>query len=138
MSVGPGASACLSAAGSREAAAEAAPHIAVDAVGKTFRRGGVDTDAIDEVDLRIREGEFVAIVGPSGCGKSTLLRLIAGLAVPTRGRVQVGGAAVAGPQTNLGIVFQNPVLLDWRNVLDNVLIQVGSGGSARSSTRSAP
>jgi NitT/TauT family transport system ATP-binding protein len=105
-------------------AAEAAPHIAVDAVGKTFRRGGVDTDAIDEVDLRIREGEFVAIVGPSGCGKSTLLRLIAGLAVPTRGRVQVGGAAVAGPQTNLGIVFQNPVLLDWRNVLDNVLIQV--------------
>ena len=76
------------------------------------------------MDLRIREGEFVAIVGPSGCGKSTLLQAHCGPCRPQRGRVQVGGAPVAGPQTNLGIVFQNPVLLDWRNVLDNVLIQV--------------
>ncbi len=107
-----------------QAAARSTPYISVEGVGKTFRRGGVDTIALDGVDLRIGDGEFVAIVGPSGCGKSTLLRLIAGLASPTSGRAQVGGAAVTGAQTNLGIVFQNPVLLDWRNVLDNVLIQI--------------
>jgi NitT/TauT family transport system ATP-binding protein len=107
-----------------ESTSETVPHIAVEAVSKTFRRGGVDTDALDGVDLRVSEGEFVAIVGPSGCGKSTLLRLIAGLAVPTKGCVHVGGTAVASPQTNLGIVFQNPVLLDWRSILDNVLIQI--------------
>jgi NitT/TauT family transport system ATP-binding protein len=93
-------------------------------VSKTFRRGTTDTVALDGVDLRMNDGEFLAIVGPSGCGKSTLLRLIAGLTSPTSGRIVAGGAAVTGAQTNLGIVFQNPVLLDWRNVLGNVLIQI--------------
>lgn len=92
--------------------------------GKTFRRGKSSTLALDAVDLAVGEGEFVAIVGPSGCGKSTLLRMVAGLHPPTRGEVRVDGRAVAGPQTELGIVFQSPVLLDWRNALDNVLMQV--------------
>jgi NitT/TauT family transport system ATP-binding protein len=97
-------------------------------VAKTYRKGhGVaarETHALEAVDLAIREGEFLAIVGPSGCGKSTLLRIIAGLHSASSGEVLVGGRRVAGPQTDLGIVFQSPVLLEWRNVLDNVLVQL--------------
>ncbi len=72
----------------------------------------------------VRAGEFLAIVGPSGCGKSTLLRIVAGLNPPSTGEVRVAGRSVAGPQTDLGIVFQSPVLLDWRTALANVLVQV--------------
>jgi NitT/TauT family transport system ATP-binding protein len=97
-------------------------------VAKTYRRGhgaaARETHALEAVDLAIHEGEFLAIVGPSGCGKSTLLRIIAGLHPTSAGEVIVGGERVAGPQTNLGIVFQSPVLLEWRNVLDNVLVQL--------------
>jgi NitT/TauT family transport system ATP-binding protein len=99
-------------------------HIVAEGVSKVFRRGASETVALDGVDLTVTEGEFLAIVGPSGCGKSTLLRLIAGLTAPTGGRLRIGDDGVAGPQTRLGIVFQSPVLLDWRKVLDNVLIQV--------------
>ena len=73
------------------------------------------------IDLAVNEGEFVAIVGPSGCGKSTLLRLVAGLHLATAGEIRVAGRIVDAPQTELGIVFQSPVLLDWRTALDNVL-----------------
>jgi len=72
----------------------------------------------------VTEGEFVAIVGPSGCGKSTLLRIIAGLLRHTSGSVLLDGKEVTGAQTGLGIVFQSPVLLEWRNVLENVLLQL--------------
>jgi NitT/TauT family transport system ATP-binding protein len=98
--------------------------IVVDRVSKAFRRGATETVALDRVDLAVRAGEFVAIVGPSGCGKSTLLRLIAGLAAPSAGRLRIRDVPVDGPQTELGIVFQSPVLLDWRNVVDNVLVQI--------------
>jgi NitT/TauT family transport system ATP-binding protein len=107
-----------------EEPARASPHIVAEGVSKIFRRGTTETVALDGVDLSIGKGEFVAIVGPSGCGKSTLLRLIAGLTVLTGGRLRIGNESVRGAQTNLGVVFQSPVLLDWRNVLDNVLIQV--------------
>jgi NitT/TauT family transport system ATP-binding protein len=94
-------------------------------VAKTYRRTGrEETHALERVDLTIREGEFLAIVGPSGCGKSTLLRLVAGLHLPSTGEVRVDGRIVDRPQTNLGIVFQSPVLLEWRTALDNVLVQV--------------
>ncbi|MBK8741496.1 MAG: ABC transporter ATP-binding protein [Betaproteobacteria bacterium] len=82
------------------------------------------TQALDGVDLCVAPGELVVVVGPSGCGKSTLLRIAAGLLPFTSGRVRIGGRDVTGPQTELGIVFQSPVLLDWRNALDNVLVQV--------------
>jgi NitT/TauT family transport system ATP-binding protein len=98
--------------------------IAIERVSQVFRRGRAETHALDGIDLAIRAGEFVAIVGPSGCGKSTLLRIVAGLIRPTAGTVRIGGKAVDGPHTELGIVFQGPVLLDWRTVLDNVLLQV--------------
>ena len=99
-------------------------YVELAGVGKTYRRGAHETRALERVDLTIRDGEFLAIVGPSGCGKSTLLRLVAGLIAATSGDVRVDGRRVDRPQTNVGIVFQSPVLLDWRTALDNVLIQV--------------
>jgi NitT/TauT family transport system ATP-binding protein len=98
--------------------------ILVEHVSKVF--GAPDgrlTEALLDVDLAIAEGEFVSIVGPSGCGKSTLLRLIAGLMPATSGTVRIDGKTVKGPITDVGIVFQKPVLLDWRTALDNVLLQ---------------
>ncbi len=110
-----------------------APHageesIRIDGVSKVFRRGKTETVALEGVDLSIGKSEFVAIVGPSGCGKSTLMRLIAGLTQPTTGAVSVDGDRVEGAITNLGVVFQKAVLLEWRNVLRNVLLQVEMRG----------
>jgi len=98
--------------------------IVIEAVAKTFRRGNTETHALERIDLTIHDGEFVAIVGPSGCGKSTLMRLIAGLTSTTAGSITLHGTRVVRPQTALGIVFQSPVLLEWRNVLANVLLQL--------------
>lgn len=105
--------------------------IAVRNVSKIFARDGQETVALDGVDLDIREGEFLAVVGPSGCGKSTLMRLIGGLDMPTRGEVTIGGAAITAPVTDLGIVFQKPVLLEWRTVLENVMFQIDMRGEKR-------
>ena len=96
----------------------------LEQVGKRF--GPVQ--ALAPVDLDVRDGEFVSIVGPSGCGKSTLLRLAAGLMPLSEGRVHVGGRVIDGPMTELGIVFQQPVLLEWRTALENVLFQVEMRG----------
>ena len=97
--------------------------IEVAGVGMVFRRGSTETRALEEIDLTIGQGEFVAIVGPSGCGKSTLMRIMAGLLPATAGQVVFGGRPVTGPVKELGIVFQNPVLLNWRTVLGNVMLQ---------------
>ena len=91
------------------------------------RRFGAMT-ALDPVDLDIADGQFIAIVGPSGCGKSTLLRIIAGLLPASGGRVRIDGRETEGPVTELGIVFQQPVLLEWRTALRNVLFQVEMRG----------
>lgn len=98
--------------------------IDIQGVTQVFRRGDSETRALSRIDLSIIAGEFISVVGPSGCGKSTLMRIIAGLLKPTSGQVIIGGKAVSGPYTNLGIVFQSPVLLDWRTILGNVLLQV--------------
>ena len=98
--------------------------IRIDRVAKTFGRAGRETVALAEVSLDVARGEFLAVVGPSGCGKSTLMRIIAGLVAASAGRVAVLGRDVAAPLTDVGIVFQSPVLLDWRDVLANVLFQV--------------
>jgi NitT/TauT family transport system ATP-binding protein len=78
--------------------------------------------ALEGVTLDIPRGVTVAFVGPSGCGKSTLLKLIAGLLTTTRGSVVVDGQPVARPLKSIGMAFQNPVLLPWRTVLDNLLL----------------
>jgi NitT/TauT family transport system ATP-binding protein len=99
-------------------------NIEVAKICKTFpARDGAPTTAVDNVDLSIGESEFVSLLGPSGCGKSTLLSLIAGLIQPTSGEIRIEGRAVSAPYTNIGIVFQNDLLLDWRTVLGNVLVQ---------------
>jgi NitT/TauT family transport system ATP-binding protein len=78
--------------------------------------------ALHDISLSVREREFVTIVGPSGCGKSTLLKILAGLLPATAGSVRLAGTKVDRPRKDIGIVFQNPVLLPWRTVLDNVML----------------
>jgi NitT/TauT family transport system ATP-binding protein len=91
---------------------------------KTYRTRDGDVPSLKPIDLDVREGEFVAVVGPSGCGKSTLLKLLAGLIPPSGGEIRIDGKLVTEPPDDVGIVFQNPVLLAWRNVLRNVMMPV--------------
>ena len=93
---------------------------------KVYNSGKDKVVALEEVSFSVAEAEFVTVVGRSGCGKSTLLKITAGLLSSTAGSVRVAGAPVLGPLTNIGIVFQSPVLLAWRRALDNVLLQVES------------
>jgi NitT/TauT family transport system ATP-binding protein len=108
--------------------------IAVDRVEKTFARSGAVT-ALAGVSVDIAPGEFFSILGPSGCGKSTLLRCIAGLEVPSGGKIRVGGSAVDGPPEQLGMVFQRDALLEWRTILDNLMLPVDFRRRRRSDAR---
>ena len=92
-------------------------------VSKVYRTKDGDVDTLKPLDFQIREGEFVAVVGPSGCGKSTLMKMVAGLLPITGGDLLLSGRTVKGPQTDVGIVFQSALLLPWRRVIDNILIQ---------------
>ena len=100
--------------------------------GKVYASRRGDVTALRDVNLRVEDGEFVSLLGPSGCGKSTLLKCIAGLETMTSGDVRVSGARVDGPPPGLGMVFQRDLLLDWRDVLDNVLIMAEFQGLDRS------
>jgi NitT/TauT family transport system ATP-binding protein len=100
-----------------------APAFSFDRLQKEFRsKDGGDVIALRDVGFEVRKGEFVTVVGPSGCGKSTLLRILAGLERASGGTVTLGGRAVTGPSRDIGVVFQAPVLLPWRTVLQNVLV----------------
>jgi NitT/TauT family transport system ATP-binding protein len=99
--------------------------IRLDGVVKTYRtRKGDLVQALAETSLTVGENEFVTLVGPSGCGKSTLLKLVAGLVPVTQGEIRVRDQIVREPFPDVGFVFQQPVLLPWRSVLDNVLFSV--------------
>jgi NitT/TauT family transport system ATP-binding protein len=99
--------------------------IELSGVSKTFTTtSGERVRALDNTNVRIKPGEFITVVGASGCGKTTLLRLIAGLERCTSGLIKVNGANLAGPSAQIGIVFQDPTLLPWRTVLENVLLPV--------------
>jgi NitT/TauT family transport system ATP-binding protein len=100
------------------------PYIRLQNVGKTYQTKSGVVEACVDVNLDIKESEFVAIVGPSGCGKTTILKMVAGLAPYTSGSITIGGTKVDRPQTDVGIVFQEAIMLDWRDVLDNVLLQI--------------
>jgi NitT/TauT family transport system ATP-binding protein len=97
--------------------------ISIDDVTVTFSSRRGTTTAVQDIDLRVADGEFVTIAGPSGCGKSTLLKVIAGLTASTRGEVRLRGRSVRGPQREIGYVFQRAALLEWRNVRKNILLQ---------------
>ncbi len=92
-------------------------------VTKTYQTSDGPVESLRPLTFNIHEGEFVSVVGPSGCGKSTLLKLVAGLLPITSGDLTLTGQRIDGPQKNVGIVFQSAVLLAWRNVLDNILLQ---------------
>ncbi len=114
----------------RERAAISAPQdlIRIEKLGKTFSTADGLVPALESIDLTIGHGEFVSLVGPSGCGKSTLMMCVAGLIEPSAGSISVRSTRVCGPFTQVGIVFQEALLLDWRTVLDNVLFQVEMRG----------
>ncbi len=78
--------------------------------------------AVEDINLRVKQGEFIAIVGPSGCGKSTFMKLTTGLKMPSMGKIMIDGQPVTGPLKISGMAFQAPSLLPWRTTLDNVLL----------------
>ena len=95
----------------------------VDLSGVSLRYGDASgTLALSGVDLRIRKGQFAAVVGPSGCGKSSFMKLATGLCRPTEGTVHVAGELVTGPLKITGMAFQNPTLLPWRDTLGNTML----------------
>ncbi len=109
--------------------------IEVRDVNKSFATKDGMVVALDNVTLDISKGDFVSIVGPSGCGKSTLMMCVAGLMTPSHGTVRVEGQPVTRPVTDVGIVFQDALLLDWRTVLENVLFQVEMRGLPKADYR---
>jgi NitT/TauT family transport system ATP-binding protein len=120
----------------RTATLRTAPVIEVSRLDKLFvtvRNERIH--ALQDISLAVGEREFVTIVGPSGCGKSTLLKLIAGLLPASAGRIAVGGSVVAAPRTDIGIVFQNPILLPWRTVMENVLLPAEVQGRPMAAAR---
>jgi NitT/TauT family transport system ATP-binding protein len=112
--------------------------VALAHVNKTFGAAGAATVALADISLDIRRGEFVSLIGPSGCGKSTLLRLIGDLTEPTAGTIQVNGKAAtqARLDRDYGMVFQAPVLFDWRTVEENVRLPLELFGQDKSTQAS--
>ena len=102
--------------------------IELDQVGMVYETGSGSVEALRDITLTVREGEFISLVGPSGCGKSTLLRVTAGLRPMTSGSVVVDGVSVTKPIQKVGMVFQSAVLLKWRSILDNVLLPAELAG----------
>ena len=97
-------------------------------VKKVFGAGADAVHAFGPVDLSIAEGEFISLLGPSGCGKSTLMLMTAGLLEATEGDVVIGGTKVRGPQTDVGVMFQDNTLVPWRTVRGNVELQLEMRG----------
>ena len=98
--------------------------IAARGLSKRYATRDGAVPALERISFSVGEGEFVAVVGPSGCGKSTLLKILAGLLPPSDGEALLRGTPIDGPRRDIGVVFQSPVLLPWRTVLDNVLLPV--------------
>lgn len=97
--------------------------IEIEHIGKSYETNNGDVHAIKDLHFNVEDGEFVSLLGPSGCGKSTLLMIISGLVNQSKGTVRVKGKEVNEPRTDVGIIFQKPLLLEWRTILDNILLQ---------------
>ncbi|WP_310961311.1 ABC transporter ATP-binding protein [Nocardioides terrisoli] len=113
------------------------PILEIKGVRKTFRRGKRTVEALAEVELQVRDGEFLTILGPSGCGKSTLLHIIGGFETATAGSVHLEGRPVTGPGRALGMMFQHGALFPWKNVLDNVAWPLVAARVGRREARAA-
>ena len=100
------------------------PHILLQNVSKVYQTKDGVIEACTGINIDIGQSEFVAIVGPSGCGKTTILKMVAGLIPYSTGTITIGDKRVERPQTDVGIVFQDAIMLDWRNVLSNVMLQI--------------
>ena len=101
----------------------AADHIVGRSISKVFASNDGPVEALRDVSFQICQGEFVSMLGPSGCGKSTLMLLVAGLEAPTAGEISVGQQRVQAPVTDVGIVFQEHGLYEWRTILENIMLQ---------------
>jgi NitT/TauT family transport system ATP-binding protein len=99
-----------------------AAYLQMQGLNKVYESSREPVYALKDVDLSIDEGEFVSVLGPSGCGKSTLLKCVAGLEAVSSGSLSLRGEAIVNPPVDMGVVFQRDLLLDWRSILDNVLI----------------
>jgi NitT/TauT family transport system ATP-binding protein len=109
--------------------------VGIRGVGKIYSSPRGPVPALVDIDLDIAPGEFVSVVGASGCGKSTLLKLVAGLEPVSSGAITVGGRPLDGPPDDLAVVFQRDVLLDWRTILDNILLSIEFLGRPREAYR---
>jgi NitT/TauT family transport system ATP-binding protein len=109
--------------------------IDLDKVGMIYEAASGPVEALAGISLSVEPGEFVSLVGPSGCGKSTLLRIVAGLRPATSGTITVAGRAVTRPIPDIGMVFQAPILLKWRTILENVLLPAELAGKDPGSLR---
>jgi NitT/TauT family transport system ATP-binding protein len=98
--------------------------IGIEGVSLIYRSRNAEVHALDNISFAATDREFVALLGPSGCGKSTLLKLISGLIPQSSGVIRVNGRPIDGPTPSIGIVFQSPLLMAWRTVLQNVLLQI--------------
>jgi len=108
--------------------------VTVSAVNKEYGKGSHAATVLNDINLTVREGEFVSIMGPSGCGKTTLLQLIAGFETVSSGAIECVGARVTKPSVDRGIVLQKPALYPWMNVIENVMFGLkatGQGKNAR-------
>lgn len=98
------------------------PLVAIRDVSLTYGQGENATLAVQNLDMEISKGSFVAVVGPSGCGKSSLMKLVTGLVPPTTGTIEVAGHRVRRPIRGVGMAFQNSTLMPWRTTIDNVML----------------
>jgi NitT/TauT family transport system ATP-binding protein len=98
--------------------------ISARGLSKIYATASDEVTALKNLDFEIYDGEFVSVVGQSGCGKSTLLKVLAGLLPYTAGSVELNSKPLRGPTPEAAVVFQSPVLLPWRTVLDNVLLPI--------------
>ncbi|MGC9523057.1 MAG: ABC transporter ATP-binding protein [Anaerolineae bacterium] len=105
-----------------------APFLEIRGLSARFTSQLGELDALEDVTFSVERGEFVCLVGPSGCGKSTLLRIVAGLMPPSEGSVSLEGQPRTAPSTKVGLVFQQPTLLPWRTVSENVALPLQMEG----------
>jgi NitT/TauT family transport system ATP-binding protein len=120
-----------------DAVARAPEFVRIKNVEKVYKTRGRALKAVDSVSLDLREGEFVSIVGPSGCGKSTLMMMVAGLIPISSGEISIKGETISKPYTDVGVIFQRDALLEWRTVINNVLLQIDVRGLPRSKYEAA-